>query len=163
MSFLIGALLFLATTILFILIRVDEFDVLDTVFVYFIIFCFFSVSIIKLKTQKIFPAIATNFIVIVTSFIPLYFVMYWYFLKIEQENNKFMYNHDQLRERMWHYAQRAEYIGFFCCYLVFIFYTANSIKNGSRCRKNKLIDHFKINFTFVCIIIDNCKCVFTNR
>ncbi|MFN8284500.1 MAG: hypothetical protein U0U67_14860 [Chitinophagales bacterium] len=113
LSFLIGALLFLATTILFILIRVDEFDVLDTVFVYFIIFCFFSVSIIKLKTQKIFPAIATNFIVIVTSFIPLYFVMYWYFLKIEQENNKFMYNHDQLRERMWHYAQRAEYIGFF--------------------------------------------------
>ncbi len=112
LSFLIAGLLLLVSSIFVIIMDFKELGIYVLILFYFLFFLGVSLNISKLRIQRVLPAIATNFIVSVTLFIPLYLVYFIFYLKEEALINR---NNYYALQEIYHnrmaYMAYVEYVG----------------------------------------------------
>ncbi len=110
LSFLVGGLLFLFSSIFMILTHSHTNGIFLLTSLYYTIFLVIGFCIVKLKTQKNIPLISLNFIVLTTYFVPMFCVSVWY--RNQQRYNLTDEARNALTLKNQLYMDIAEYAGF---------------------------------------------------
>jgi hypothetical protein len=110
LSFLVGGLLFLFSSIFLILTSAHTDGINSLLVFYFLVFLLVGLSIFRLKTQKNIPLISLNFITLTTYFVPLFLVSVWYRSQDRYDLSDIARN--ALTVKYEHYLSLAEYGGY---------------------------------------------------
>lgn len=110
LSFLVGGLLFLFSSIFMILTNSHTDGFFFLAAFYYLLFTVIALFILRLKTQKNLPLISLNFIVLTTFSIPVFCVSVWY--RNQERYNLTEDARNSLELKFQHYLALSEYIGF---------------------------------------------------
>lgn len=121
LSFLVGGLLFLFSSIFMVLTESHSDGAYFLAAFYYVLFIIIALFILRLKTQRNIPLISLNFIVLTTYFVPMFCVSVWY--RNQQRYNLTDEARNALTLKNQLYMDIAEYAGFalllFAMYFLF--------------------------------------------